>query len=364
MPRRKEHVSDFRIAVVGLEFGRHFLPALLAHPDVARVGVCDKDPEKAAWVADDFACGTFADLDQILASDRVDAVCLFTAIPEHADQAVAVLDSGKHCACAVPMATTLEDIHRIVETQKRTGLNYMMMETNVTTDEFFFLRDMHERGEFGRIQFLRGQWYHDLENHPKYWMGLPPMHYTTHPVAPMLAIAGSRASRVCCFGSGKMRRELVENYGNPFPVETAIFQLERGDLSMEVTSAVFHTAVQAKETFDIYGEKCSFKWKTFADDRHALVRLLPAQPGGPKTSPTPVFRFEAPSSRDRLRREMRIAGISGRHTHLACEFVDSIAEGRPPSIDAVTAADWTAPGICAHASAMQDGKLVDVPSFR
>ena len=32
-------------------------------------------------------------------------------------------------------------------------------------------------------------------------------------------------------------------------------------------------------------------------------------------------------------------------------------------IDAVTAANWTVAGICAHESAIRDGELVTVPSF-
>jgi hypothetical protein len=38
-------------------------------------------------------------------------------------------------------------------------------------------------------------------------------------------------------------------------------------------------------------------------------------------------------------------------------------EGRRPRIDAVTAANWTAAGICAHESAMRHGAAVDIPSF-
>ncbi len=45
------------------------------------------------------------------------------------------------------------------------------------------------------------------------------------------------------------------------------------------------------------------------------------------------------------------------------EFVLSIVNGRKPRIDAVTAADWTAPGICAHQSAMKGGEAVSIPSF-
>jgi len=48
---------------------------------------------------------------------------------------------------------------------------------------------------------------------------------------------------------------------------------------------------------------------------------------------------------------------------LAHEFVMSIVEGRRPRIDAVTAANWTAPGICAHESALRGGQAIEVPAF-
>ena len=40
-----------------------------------------------------------------------------------------------------------------------------------------------------------------------------------------------------------------------------------------------------------------------------------------------------------------------------------LIEKRIPAIDEIKAADWTAPGICAHASALQDGGPVEIPSF-
>ena len=57
-------------------------------------------------------------------------------------------------------------------------------------------------------------------------------------------------------------------------------------------------------------------------------------------------------------------GHGGSHPHLVHEFVRSIVEARPPTIGAVTAADWTAAGICAHESAMQGGEAVIIPDFR
>ena len=76
---------------------------------------------------------------------------------------------------------------------------------------------MQRKGELGRIQFLRGAHYQDMEHWPPYWLGLPPMHYATHAVSPVLALAGMQAKAVHCFGSGVMRAELHEQYGNPYP---------------------------------------------------------------------------------------------------------------------------------------------------
>ena len=40
-----------------------------------------------------------------------------------------------------------------------------------------------------------------------------------------------------------------------------------------------------------------------------------------------------------------------------------LAEGRTPPVDARAAARITAPGICAHESAMVGGDPIDVPEF-
>jgi hypothetical protein len=56
-------------------------------------------------------------------------------------------------------------------------------------------------------------------------------------------------------------------------------------------------------------------------------------------------------------------GHDGAHPHLVHEFVRSIIEERQPWLDAVTSANWNAPGICAHESAMKGGIRVEIPTF-
>jgi hypothetical protein len=56
-------------------------------------------------------------------------------------------------------------------------------------------------------------------------------------------------------------------------------------------------------------------------------------------------------------------GHGGSHPHLVHEFVSSIIEDRSPVPDAVTSADITAAGICAHESALKHGESVEIPRF-
>ncbi|TMV45263.1 Gfo/Idh/MocA family oxidoreductase [Paenibacillus mesophilus] len=370
-----------RVAVAGLRFGGAFAPIYHAHPDVEYVAICDSNREKLDQYGEKFGFERrYTDLADIVRSDEYDAVHLVTPIHAHAQQTLDVLNSGKHCACTVPMATTIEQLKLIVEARKRNNRNYMMMETAVYTYQFLLAKQMHANGEFGRIQFLRGAHYQDMENWPDYWKGLPPMHYATHAVSPLLAIADARATKVHCFGSGVMKETYVRQYGNPFPVETAIFQLDRDMLSAEVTRTLFETARSYMESFNIYGEKASMEWH-MENDPQVLFRMGLKEPGKPR--PIGTERISPPSRPDLLPPELACYithqteadpnnphqsvlqgnGHHGSHPHLVHEFIRSIMEERKPSIDAVTAANWTAAGICAHESAMNGGVEVMIPSF-
>ena len=236
--------SGIRIAVVGLHFGADFVPIYQQHPDVEQVGICDLDEALLNHVGDRFGIAArFTRLEEILASTAWDAVHLLTPVPLHVEQTVAILGSGKHCACAVPMATDLDDLKRIIASQRASGKNYMMMETAVYTREFLFARDLHARGELGALTFLRGTYFQDLEGtYPAYWRAQPPMHYATHAVAPLLALAQTRAVKVCCLGSGRLRPDIQQSGGNTFPLQTAIFRLADPEIAAEVTRSWFQTA--------------------------------------------------------------------------------------------------------------------------
>ena len=284
------------------------------------------------------------------------------------------------------MATSLEDLHAIVAAQRRSGKIYMMMETAVYTRQFLLARELVEQGKLGRIQFLRGAHYQDMEGWPAYWLGLPPMRYSTHAVAPCLAIADTRAVSVHSFGSGVMAEALHAPYHNPYPIETAIFQLDRPQLAMEVSWSLFNTARGYTESFHAYGENMALEWPQIESEDDPVLFLRERAPEDPSDGvrgrqiteerlpapdrqdllPLEVARFTVRGKYDDTNPQKAFetgGGHHGSHPHLAHEFVRSILEHRQPWIDAVRAADWTAPGTCAHESALQGDARVSVPTF-
>jgi predicted dehydrogenase len=375
--------KKIHVALVGLGFGAEFVPIYLHHPNVASLTICDASVQIVNAVGDKFRVSQrTTDFQQILNSDEIDAVHLVTPIPLHAQQSLAVLAADKHCACTVPMALNLEDVHAIVAAQRKSGKVYMGMETAVYTRRFLYAQAMQRKGELGRIQFLRGAHYQDMEHWPPYWLGLPPMHYSTHAVAPILALTNMRAKSVHSFGSGVMREELRQQYGNPYPIETAIFELDSPtSLAAEVTRTLFHTARAYAETFTVYGEKATFEWEQIEGEAPVVFRM-DAQSETGRGNAISVERISAPDRADLLPPEiarfttrgvydessphlsfLQGGGHDGSHPHLVHEFIRSIVEGRRSRQDAVTTANWNAPGICAHQSAMQGGVHVEIPSF-
>ncbi len=367
------------IAVVGLGFGSAFVPIYQSHPAVAEVVLCDPDRDRLDSVGDEHEIGRrLTDFADVLADDSITAVQLVTPMPIHAEQSIAALAAGKHCACAVPMGMSISEVEAVITAQRASGRNYMMMETAVYTREFLQLKEIADAGELGAVQLLRGAHYSNYENWPA-WKWYPPMLYATHALAPLLAISGTRVASVRCLGSGRMPARFTEPYGNPFPSETAIFELTGlpYPLAAEATRTIFATVRQELESFDVYGERLGFEWSRIRGRSGVLHRLEAGEPDHGRHPTVITEEVEPPDRTDSLPAELRpfvrsVTGPDGRrrggghggsHPHLVHEFIDSIVARRSPAIDANVAADWTLPGICAHESALAGGSEVSVPQF-
>lgn len=376
-----------RVAVVGLGFGEDFVPVYLAHPDVAEVGLVDLSPARLAAVGDRFGLTSrYARFEEVISDDYWDAVHVLAPVSFHASYTLAALRAGKHVACAVPMATSLEDLEEIVQEQRTSGLQYMMMETSVYAREFRAVQRLHEHGGLGDLTMYRGVHIQNIDGYPRYWLGFPPMHYLTHALSPALALTGRTVRDVVAYGSGRLTEDRVGESGNPFPSETGLFRLNDHDLVTEVTMSFFQAARPYTEGFNVYGSARSVEWPSVEGEAARLHELLELDLNQPETglrgrrSRTselvpddgaellpeelrPLLHDYLVEPRDESPAEVRRAEHGGSHPHLVDAFVRAVVTGSPAWINAPTAASWTAPGVCAHESALRHGERVEVPRF-
>lgn len=374
---------SLHIGVVGLGFGADFLPIYQQHPGVREVSIVDADPVRLAAVGDAYGVRRrHLDLDSLLADPDVDAVHILAPVPFHAQQTIAVLKAGRHCACAVPMATTRDDLDAIIAAAEASGRQYMMMETTVFSREYLYVRGLLESGALGDLTFYRGFHLQDLDGFPAYWQAYPPMHYLTHALSPALALTGTTVASVQCLGSGRLTPDRAGSYDNPFPLEAGLFRLRGSDMAVDITMSFFQTARAYTEGFAVYGTKIGVEWPT-AEGGPLQVHTFGSVPAGGRGRTVSVTEVEPPDRADLLPPQIAHftrpgdvvpgpglppvhvgAGHGGSHPHLVHEFVSSILDNRAPRVDVRIAAAWTAPGIAAHESALAGGALVEVPDFR
>jgi predicted dehydrogenase len=365
--------KKIRVAIVGLGFGAEFIPIYQHHPNAEMYAICRRSSKELNECGDKWGIKTrYTDFNKLLQDPQLDAVHINSPIPDHAPQSLAALQAGKHVACTVPMATSVEECKQLVEAQRKSGKVYMMMETVVYSREYLFVKELYDKGELGRIQFLRGSHQQDMDGWPDYWPGLPPMHYATHCVSPCLAILGKHAESVVCHGSGRIREELISRYNSPFAIETATFKIGGTDVCAEVTRSLFDTARQYRESFDVYGSKKTFEWQQVENEEPMIhTKGLPEPkipqrvkvPDYARLLPEPVRPFTGRVSDEGHLSFVQGAGHGGSHPHLAHAWLSAILGERPALPDAATSANWTMVGICAHQSALKGGERVMIPKL-
>ena len=369
--------QPIRVAIIGLGFGAEFIPIYQAYPGAEVSAICRRSRADLDECGDRWKIAKrYTDFAEVLADPEIDAVHINSPIGEHARQSIAALEAGKHVACTVPMATTIEDCGRIVAAQRKSGKVYMMMETVVYSREYLFVKELYENGELGKVQFLRGSHQQDMAGWPGYWEGLPPMYYATHCVSPCLALLGAHAEHVVCHGSGRIDEELIPKYNSPFAIETATFKIKGTDVCAEVTRSLFDTARQYRESFDAYGSKKSFEWQQVEGEEPVIHTIGLPEPEIPRRVPVPDFAKLLPEPIRRFTTKgvydaedethlsfTQGGGHGGSHPHLVHAWLSAIRGDRPPLPDAETSANWTMVGICAHESALKDGEKVVIPTF-
>ena len=384
------------LGLVGLgAFGSSFASLFKSHPLVDRIGLCDREPERVARFAKDpffsdklSPSDVYESFDDIVKAD-FDALVIITQPWLHAEQAVKTMQSGKHVYSAVPVVTLpdgdeiLEWCDKIIETSRSTGMHYMLGETTYYRAQTMFCRRKAAEGAFGEFIFSEGEYMHDIEHglrevsrrrlssksgqewvkkskeYTKRGILGGPMHYPTHSVCGPVSVMKAHAVKATAWGWNPGQNP--ETMGNAFADETAFFKMSNGS-TMRICE-YRKVGAPAREMFNILGSGACFYsgGGGRGEDRWLDLKSSTILTEEDMRDPLPEDVYKAFQARSQTGDVY--GGHGGSHAYLANEFVDAIANGRQPAINAWEAVRYMVPGVMAHKSALKDGETLDVPDW-
>lgn len=363
-----------RVGVVGGRFGLSFF--FNEHPNCTVEAVSDLLPDRRAALMKTYKCAkSYESLEKLLRDPKIEAVALFTPAPDHAKHVIQSLKAGKHVLCAVPAAMSIAECHEMKQAVKSSGLTYMMAETSVFRGDTITARKLYAQGKFGSIFSSAAQYYHPglevlyftNDGKPTWRHGLPPMMYPTHVTSFLIAVTGERLTHVTCQGWGDDSPVLKGNpYNNPFWNETAFFKTNRGNSF--IGEVCWKGALVGCERGEWRGDKMSYYSHYKHNETHIVeaTEKVGTDDGGFKVAEPEMQPFQSTDwwKTDMLPAPMRHdSGHGGSHTFITHDFIDSIISNREPIVNIREALAYTAPGIIAHQSAMNNGEYLKIPDF-
>src|SRR5882757_698737 len=159
-----------RFAIIGAGvIGRTHAAAIRAVDPPARVAlIVDAIPERARELADTHGAQHSASATDAFARDDIDAVAICTPSGEHADLAVAALDAGKHVVIEKPIDVTVDAALRVAKAQERAARTVTVISQHRFDPASQLVHRAVREGRFGRltsgvasIAWWRSQSYYD-----------------------------------------------------------------------------------------------------------------------------------------------------------------------------------------------------------
>ena len=116
------------IGVIGCGFvgrGAH-VPAMDEMPEARLVAIADADDRRRAKVAGKYKLdAAYPEHLALLANRDVEAVIVAVPTPLHSEVAIAAMEAGKHVLCEMPLASTIDDVQRMIDVAQRQGVILM-----------------------------------------------------------------------------------------------------------------------------------------------------------------------------------------------------------------------------------------------
>ena len=153
-----------RVGIVGVGeiAGQVHVPGLRLLPGVEITALCDANGEALERRAREHGVGaTFANYEELLASDLVDAVVVTTPNAFHAPISIAAARAGKHVLCEKPIALSLAEALEMYRAAEEAGVVHMTAFTYRFVPAMRYTKHLVDEGAIGRPVHFRANRFQD-----------------------------------------------------------------------------------------------------------------------------------------------------------------------------------------------------------
>ncbi len=123
--------------------------------DAELISAWDDDEARGQANAENFSIPYSPHIEDVLSDRRVSCVIIASETNKHADLAVMAMEAGKSVLLQKPMAITLADCDRIIETRNRTGSWFSLAFQMRSDPANIRMREMIRSGAVGRLGLIR-----------------------------------------------------------------------------------------------------------------------------------------------------------------------------------------------------------------
>lgn len=116
------------------------------------VAVCDIDEEKSNKLAQEIGCKSFQSVEQLVNSNlAIDLVAICSPNGLHAVHSITCLRNGYHVLCEKPMALTLEDCGKMIDTAEKYNRRLFIVKQNRFNPPVVKLKEILENKSLGQV---------------------------------------------------------------------------------------------------------------------------------------------------------------------------------------------------------------------
>lgn len=354
-------MRPYRVGIVGL--GRGLGPARIfgLMPDCHVVAACDIDATALERFGRYFPQAHLCTVYDELLAQGVDIVFVASPLPLHCQHTVMALEAGCHVLQEVTLATTLDECQQILSAvQDHPRQKFMLAENCCYWAHILSWQQMWQQGLFGTFLYAEAEYIHDTrhllhqpDGTPTWRATLPPIHYCTHSLGPLLKVTGERCVTAC---------GMQVNLGDDTdPVrsklEVAILQTARGGV-MKILCAFGIAREPMFHYYSIYGSQGTLETSRPPISPLQTNAYLATVPHLHNMIEIPLREdvTDAPA-------EATQGGHGTAEYTMIQDFLACIRQDTQPPLDIYAALEMALPGLCAHESALQGGQMVTIPDW-